>query len=214
MPAKRTVVQALQLIGRSVFSTREIADLRQGSLSSTSQTLAQLSVQEVIRRVKRGVWCLPSHERFSPFAVVPFLLPGQRVYVSFISALHLHGLIEQIPQVIYAATTGHTRAIRTDVGTYSFHQLKPEFFRGFEWHGKRHDFLIATPEKALVDSLYLSSRRGNRFGTFPELNLGGNFKFSRAAKWVKLIPDKRIRSNVLGKLEDLLAAKEAENGRN
>lgn len=34
---------------------------------------------------------------------------------------------------------------------------------------------VASPEKALVDSFHLSSRRGKRFGSFPELDLGGTF---------------------------------------
>ncbi len=200
---KRTVIQALQDIKRPVFTTREIATLRHGSLSATSQSLSRLAEQGVVKKVKKGIWCLPAHPDFSRFAVAPFLTPRQRVYVSFISALHLQGIIEQIPQVIYVATTGRGRGIRTAVGSYSFHQLSPEFFSGFDWYGKRQDFLIATPEKALIDSLYLSSRRGRRFGIFPELDLGSHFSFRKAKKWADLIPDKRIRGHVLKKLEGI-----------
>ena len=202
---KRTVSQALQLIVRPVFTTRELSVLRDGSLSSTSQSLSRLENKELIRRLIRGVWCTPSDPRFSPFAVVPFLVPGHRAYVSFISALHLHGIIEQIPQVIYAATTGHGRTITTDIATYSFHQLKPEIFCGFDWYGKHQDFLIAAPEKALVDSLYLSSRKGQRFGVFPELSFSSSFSFPGARKWAKRITDDRIRGYVLKKLRNIKA---------
>jgi predicted transcriptional regulator of viral defense system len=200
---KESVLQAIQKIARPVFTTNEIATLRHGSLSSTSQTLSRFASQNIVGKVTRGVWCLPAHPYFSPFAVVPFLTPSQRVYVSFISALHLHGLIEQIPQIIYVSTTGHTRVIRTTIGSYSFHQLSPQLFTGFDWYGKRQDFLIASAEKALIDSLYLSSRRGKRFGIFPELHFSHKFSFQRAAKWGKMIPDKRIRGHVLKKLEEI-----------
>ncbi|MEA1928444.1 MAG: hypothetical protein U9N73_09580, partial [Candidatus Auribacterota bacterium] len=120
-----------------------------------------------------------------------------------ISALHLHGMIDQIPQVIYIATTGHGQVINTNVGTYSFHQLNPQLFRGFEWYGKRQDFLIAYPEKALIDCLYISSRKGKRFGSFPELEITPDFSFVRAKDWVNLILDKRIRGYVAGKLEEI-----------
>jgi len=200
---KKTVIQALREIDRPIFTTLEIATLRYGSVSATSQTLSRLARQEVIKKVKNGLWCLPAHPYFSPFALIPFLTPRQRVYVSFISALHLHGLTEQIPQIIYVATTGHTRIIRTGIGTYSFHQLSPEFIAGFDWYGKRQDFPIAGAEKALIDSLYLSSRKGKRFGIFPELYFGPDFSFRRAARWGKMIPDKRIRVHVLKKLEEI-----------
>ncbi|MEA1927470.1 MAG: hypothetical protein U9N73_04640, partial [Candidatus Auribacterota bacterium] len=102
---KISVIQAIGNVNRPVFTTREIATLRRGSLSSTSQSLTRLSGQGVIKKITRGIWALPSHPNFSPFMVVPFLTPEQRVYVSFISALHLHGLIDQIPQIIYVAST-------------------------------------------------------------------------------------------------------------
>jgi hypothetical protein len=123
--------------------------------------------------------------------------------VSFLSALHLRGVIEQIPQVIYAATTGHGRMVRTPIGTYSFHRIHPRFFVGFDWYGARNDFLIATAEKALVDCLYLSGRRGKSFGSFPELHLGKPFSFPRAFKWVARIPDARIRGYVSKRLKGI-----------
>ena len=201
--SKISIIQAIGIINRPIFSSREIATLRRGSLSSTSQSLSLLSEQGVVKKITRGIWGLPTHPNFSPFIVVPFLTPKQRVYVSFLSAMHLHGLIEQIPQVIYVATTGRGRIINTSVGTYSFHQLDFKLFDGFEWYGKRHDFLIAYPEKALIDSLYISSRKGKRFGLFPELDLGSDFSFDRAKEWADLIPDKRIRIYVFKKLEEL-----------
>lgn len=204
----KTVIRAFQDVGRPVFTTREIAALRSGSVSSTSQTLSKLARQGIVEKVTRGIWCLPSHPYFSPFTVVPFLLPGQRSYVSFISALHLQGIIEQVPQVIYLATTGRGRMVRTGIGSYSFHQLSPGFFCGFDWYGRRHDFLIARPEKALVDCLYLSSRKGRQFASFPELHFGSRFSFRQALKWANRVSDNRIRSYVLKRLK---AIKENES---
>jgi hypothetical protein len=154
----------------------------------------------LIKRAARGLWYVPSDSRFTAFSLVTFLPGKHRAYVSFLSALHLHGMIEQIPQIIYAATTGPTRVKKTPAGTYSFHRIQPDFFTGFDWYRDRRDFLIATPEKALVDSLYLSSRRGKRFRSFPELDLAGTFSFLRAEEWTQRIPDMRIRKYVHEKL--------------
>jgi predicted transcriptional regulator of viral defense system len=117
--------------------------------------------------------------------------------------MHLHGLIDQIPQVIFVATIGRSKLTRTRFGTYSFHRLQPSLFDGFEWNRGGTNFLIANPEKALVDSLYLSSRRGRRFRYFPELNLGPEFSFSKARQWAKRIPYSSIQSYVMTCLETL-----------
>lgn len=189
MTRRMGVDQAVHSIGTAVFSTRQIAALRGSSLSAASQGLSRMEQRGLVKKVTRGIWCVPDDPRFTPFALVPLLAGGHRAYVSLISALHLHGLIEQIPEIIYAVTTGHTRVRKTSVGTYSYHRIRPRFFVGFDWYGNRQDFLIATPEKALVDSLYLSSRKGRRFEFFPEIDLGSDFDFKRAYEWVDLIED-------------------------
>ena len=157
--------------------------------------------QEIVRAVVRGLWCDPADPRFTPFLLVPFLAGGHQAYVSFLSALNLHGMIEQIPHIVFCATTGHTRLRKTPVGTFSFHRIHPNFFAGFDWYRGGRDFLIATPEKALVDSLYVSSRGGNQFGFFPEIEFGKVFRFREAQKWAERIPDPRIRKFVQKRLQ-------------
>ncbi len=195
--------KAIRAVGRPVFTTREIALLAGGSLSAVSHSLKRMERQEIVRGVARGLWCDPADPRFTPFLLVPFLAGGHQAYVSFLSALNLHGMIEQIPPTIFCATTGHTRLRRTPVGTFSFHRIHPNFFAGFDWYGGGRAFLIATPEKALVDSLYVSSRRGKQFGFFPEIEFGKGFRFDEAQKWAEQIPDPRIRKYVQKRLQSL-----------
>ncbi len=198
-----SAVQAIQAIGRPVFTSREIAALRGSSVSAAGRVLKRMARQGLLIGAARGLWCVPTNPRFTPLALVPYLSGGHQAYVSFFSALHLHGLIEQIPQVTYAATTGHTRITKTPVGTFSFHRLDPRFFAGFDWYQDRQEFLIADPEKALVDCLYLSSRRGRRFGYFPEIDLTSRFSFRRAEAWVAQILDARIREYAAKRLKEL-----------
>ncbi|GMQ74801.1 MAG: hypothetical protein BMS9Abin01_0040 [Gammaproteobacteria bacterium] len=164
-------------------------------------SLGRLESQGVLARVARGIWCVPSDPRFSRFLLVSYLSGLHRAYVSFFSALHLHGMIEQIPQIVYAATTAHSHVETTPLGTYSFHQVDPRFFAGFDWYRDSESFLIASREKALVDCLYLSTRKGRRFGRFPELEFDRQFSIMRARRWTRLIPDGRIRRIVSEKLE-------------
>src|SRR5207302_1360359 len=195
--------KVIRAVGRAVFTTREIALLAGGSLSAVSQSLKRMERQEIVRAVVRGLWCDPADPRFTPFLLVPFLAGGHQAYVSFLSALNLHGMIEQIPHIVFCATTGHTRLRRTPVGTFSFHRIHPNFFAGFDWYRGGREFLIATPEKALVDSLYVSSRRGKQFGFFPEIEFGRGFRFDTAEDWARRIPYARIRKYVQAQLKSL-----------
>lgn len=205
MTKRMSTRQAVRVINRPIFTTSEIARLARTAQSVTTRVLASMASRGEVRRVVRGLWCQPQDPRFSAYALVHYLAGANRSYVSFLSALHLHGMIEQIPQLIYAATTGHTKIRRTPVGTFSFHRITPTFFAGFDWYREGREFLIATPEKALVDSLYLSSRKSRQFGYFPELEIGTTFSFRRALQWTRRIPDGPIRRHVIAGLDRIKA---------
>lgn len=195
------ILKAIEQLDRLIFTTREVAALAEISLSSASQRLERLAQKKLIGRIKHGLWGKIYDKRFSPLLVVPFLLPGQQCYVSFISALHMHGIISQIPQVVTVASTAHSKNIATTVGTFRIFQLAPSFFDGFEWSANGA-YLIATPEKALIDCLYISSRKGRQFAHFPELELRKNFDRKKAMMWVNRIKDQNIRSAVFKRLLD------------
>ena len=194
---------SIKKLGRPVFTTHELKATSGKSTSTIVQSLNRLVEQGLLVKIYRGVWAEAGDKRVSAFEIIPCLFPRQRVYVSFISALHLHGILEQIPQVITLASTAHTSTIRTKAGAFSVHQIDPAVFDGFDWYKGEGSFLIAEPEKALVDSLYLSSRKKRQFGHFPELHFPPEFSFKKAAEWVKRIPEEKIRLNVLKKLNAL-----------
>ena len=198
--AEISILAYARQLKRPVFSTHELAMLSISSLSATTQKLNTLEKRGLVFKVKRGVWAEVGNEKLSPYALIPFLLPKNRAYVSFISALHLHGIIEQIPQVITLASTVHSKKIHTKIGTFIIHQILPVLFDGFDWYRKTGDFLIAEPEKALIDSLYLPARKKKQFRYFPELYFSKSFSFKKACQWSDKIPDKKIRSYVKKKL--------------
>jgi predicted transcriptional regulator of viral defense system len=186
-----------------VFTTHELAAVSGKSLSAVTQSLNFLEKQGLIFKIYRGIWAEAGNERVSPYSVIPFLFPRQRVYISFVSALHMHGIIEQIPQVITLASTAHTRIVKTKIGTFSVHKISPLFFNGFDWYKGNGSFLIAEPEKALIDSLYLSACRKKQFSYFPELHFPESFSFKKAGGWIKKIPDPRIRLHARKKFDIL-----------
>jgi len=194
---------SIKKLGRPVFTTHELITISGKSSSTIIQCLNRLVKQGLLIKIYRGVWAEAGAKGVSAFEIIPYLFPRQRVYVSFISALHLHGIIEQIPQTITLASTAHTNAMRTKMGTFSIHQIAPTIFGGFDWYKGGGSFLIAEQEKALIDSLYLSSRKKKQFGHFPELHFPREFSFNKAAKWVERIPEEKIRLYIFKKLEVL-----------
>lgn len=200
---KISTLKAMRMVGRPVFTTRELASLSGRSSASISQSLKRLKHEELVERIRKGLWADIHNPQFSPFVVINFLLPRHRTYLSFVSALHLYGIVSQIPQVITLASTAHSQTIRTPIAVYAIHQIAPSFFAGFDWYQSKGEFLIAEPEKALVDCLYLASRKGRRFTSFPELTFPEGFQKSKFFDWVKRIPDTRLRVSVQDKLERL-----------
>ncbi|MCG2713715.1 MAG: hypothetical protein L6308_02575 [Candidatus Omnitrophica bacterium] len=205
---KRSLLGNIKELGAPVFTTFELSASSGKSSSVVIQGLNNLVEDGLIIKVYRGIWAQVGNEQLSPYAVISCLLTRHRAYVSFISALYLYNIVEQIPQVITLASTSHTKLIRTKLGVFSFHQLTPKFFSGFNWYkaclsdrqggGK---FLIAEPEKALVDSFYLSACRKKQFGHFPELSFPKSFSFKKVKQWALRIPDPKIRAHVFKKIE-------------
>jgi len=91
-------MQELQaLAGRSVAPARYVFDLGilidGGHLQAAAEALAGLSV-----------------------ACLRYLVGNEQGYVSFLTAMHLHGLISQIPRAYQGATTGRGRILESPIG--------------------------------------------------------------------------------------------------
>ncbi|MEM8816304.1 MAG: hypothetical protein AAGE85_10775 [Pseudomonadota bacterium] len=158
-----------------IFTTREFANEEGVSISAASRRLARLSLRSRLTRVTKGVWANTGHPYFHRLSCVPYLLGKEQGYVSFLTALRLHGMLPQIPKGIQIATTGRGRVLDSPVGRFEFFQLKPELMRqGADWSESRLPYLIADPEKALIDTLYLSARKNGRFARLPELDLANS----------------------------------------
>ena len=177
-----------------VFSTAEVARRAEIELSNASRDLARLAGQGMVNRIRRGLWAVPTHPDFSPYAVVPYLCaeaPGG--YVSLLSALNLHGLMDQIPRVVHVVTTTQRPALRTPVAIYEFYRIQRELFGGFKPYRKTGNFDIATAEKAVFDTLYFSARKGRRFAFLPEVELPVSFSVPEVERWIGLIDHLPLR---------------------
>jgi predicted transcriptional regulator of viral defense system len=183
-----------------VFTTADVIKTTGGSPVWATQSLSALAKEGLIAKVRRGLWALPGHADFSPYAIIPQLLRATkgektdvRGYVSLLSALNLHGMIDQAPHVIQIVAERIRPTVRTPFGTYQFHRLDPALIGGYGPYRNTGNFDIATPAKALFDALYLSTRRGRRLRHFPELSWPANFSRRELREWIAKIDDSKLR---------------------
>lgn len=181
-----------------VFTTRDYATANGVSLSSASRRLERLSRREALTLVTRGVWANTAHPHFHPLACVPYLLGKEQGYVSFLTALSLHGVLSQIPRSYQVATTGRPRVLDSPVGKFEFLRIKPELMSdGVDWSNTYQTYLLASAEKALLDTLYIATRKNRRFASLPELDLENGFRRREFVRLLKDLPyPVRIRSAI------------------
>ncbi len=77
-------------------------------------------------------------------------------YISFDYALYFYALIPESVYDVTSATTKRSKKFTTDIGTFSFKQVKKELYPiGLKIESlKSGNFIIASKEKALCDKIY------------------------------------------------------------
>ena len=189
-------------LGVPAIDTSDAAAALGLSTAAASQTLTRLAKVGLVRRVRHGTWWL--EDSLDPLRLPEYLTAPLPAYVSLQTALHRHGLIEQIPEVVYAVSLAKTERVKTKVGAFSIHHMAPEVFGGFD--ELESGMKIATPEKALFDFAYLSSGRSRLFTSLPELELPRSWRRKEISRWLAKIPSARSRTLTTQKLEKLLAS--------
>jgi predicted transcriptional regulator of viral defense system len=186
-----------------VFQTSDAAAYLGVGNAHASQLLARLAASGHLTRLGRGRWGFK--DRIDLFALPEYLTAPYPSYVSLQSALYYHGMISQIPSVIYAVSVARTRTYVTALGTVSVHHINPSFFFGYHPAGKG-PAKIATSEKALIDYVYLSPARTRLFRALPELEFPKGFKVNEARKIIRRIRAVRRRNHVSRLFEEIRKA--------
>ena len=184
----------------AVFQTSDAAACLNIDNAHASKLLARLTSAGHLVHLSRGLWAFKDRVEF--LALPEYLTNPFPSYISLQSALYYHDMISQIPTVIYAVSISRTKKYETPLGVVSIHHVNPSFFFGFELMG-RGIAKMATPEKALIDFLYLSPARSNLFRALPELEFPKNFSTKEAHKIIAKIRSVR-RKNLVKKLSEEL----------
>ena len=110
-----------------------------------------------VYQLRRGLYAIaPPYQKGKPH---PFLVANrlQRAsYVSLQSALAFYGLIPEIVNTTVSVTTGRPQRFETPLGVYQFRHIKTGFLFGYQMTDLGgQQALVAVPEKALLDLVYL-----------------------------------------------------------
>ena len=129
--------------------------------ASVRRQLVRWTKSGHILQLRRGVYVL--RKPYAALEAHPFAAANalkKASYVSLQSALSHHGMIPEFVPVTTSVTTGRPEEIDTAVGRFQFRHMSPSRFFGFVEIevSVEQVVLIATPQKALVDLLYLTAQ--------------------------------------------------------
>ena len=111
-----------------------------------------------IYRLRRGLYALaPPYQKVRPHAYVIANRLLRASYVSCQSALVNYGLIPEFVLATVSVSTLRPAFWETPLGVFQFRHIQQDLFRGYVLTdlGHRQQAFIATPEKALLDLIYL-----------------------------------------------------------
>jgi predicted transcriptional regulator of viral defense system len=139
----------------NLFSATEFRRATNQQKTAAQKQLERYTKRGILARLKNGVYMI----RSKPAAAysISNKLYGPS-YISFESALSFYGIIPETVYGITAATTKPTRNFTVDGRELIYHKIKKSAYSDYRPEKIGNETtLIASPEKALTDYLYLVS---------------------------------------------------------
>jgi predicted transcriptional regulator of viral defense system len=185
---------------------RRVADepvFRTGFLAASGESLPALRMQlsrwgrsGKLIQLTKGLYTLA--EPYAKVVPHPFVLANamkRASYVSLQSALGYFGMIPEHVPTVTSVTTQRPQQVETPLGSFAFRHIKKRWFHGYEQAelGFRQRAFVATPEKALLDLVYLTPGADNydflaelRLQNVGRLHLDVLYQLARTSRSPKL----------------------------
>ena len=160
-----TIIKKLIAAEISLFTVSDFKKLFAISKDNTAyKTIARLTEKGILKKLskKRYLFAL---KPVDDFQIANFLY--QPSYISLESALSFYSILPQFPYQITSISPKKTHIVEAQGKELAYFHIKSALFFGYE---KKENFLIALPEKALIDYLYFTSK-GLRDGSLDEFDL-------------------------------------------
>ncbi len=139
--------------GFIVFNGKTLKDISKiRNKTSFFKVIQRLLDNNILLRLERDKYLIKDKEVDS-FRLANLLYSPS--YISFETALNFYGILSQFPHELSSATLKKAIGKKVRGQQYSYNHLKPDLFFGFVKH---QGILIADPEKALLDQIYLAQK--------------------------------------------------------
>ncbi len=147
-----------------IIQTKDILSLKKKDRQIVFNQLGRWQTKGFIVKLKRGVYVFNEDERKTnpekTFIANQLYAPS---YVSLEYALSYYDLIPEAVFGVTSVTTKKTISFKNPLGKFSYQHIRPCAFRGFKIVKDLSNcsYFLATPEKAIVDFIYLNLPRFN-----------------------------------------------------
>lgn len=123
------------------------------SKNTVYKIIERMEKYKLIERLVKGKYILVN-SNISDFEKAGIILSPS--YISLESALAFYGILPQFTYSVTSVTTQKARKYQIGGKEYEYAKIQKAFFSDYV---KKDNFLIAIPEKALIDLIYLASKR-------------------------------------------------------
>lgn len=147
------IIQKLSSSHLSLFTVSDFKKLFSIKQDNTAyKTIERLAKKGIFKRLTKKRYLFDLNPT-DDFQIANFLYSPS--YVSLETALSFYNIIDGFPYQITSITSKKTKTIQTLDKEFAYFRIKPKLFWGYE---KKENFLIAYPEKALLDYLYFCGK--------------------------------------------------------
>jgi predicted transcriptional regulator of viral defense system len=167
------IVDIIKIIRKSGVKIVSLSDLRKLldiEKDNTSYKIAEkLVAEKFLLRLKKGVY-LSAFNPPDSFEIANAIYAPS--YISLESALNYYGMLLQFPYSVTSVSPKKSKKLLIDEKEFEYVQISHKLYWDFRREGQT---LIASPEKALLDMIYIVSK-GLRRLEFEDLNYSPNNK--------------------------------------
>ena len=152
MSSQKNVLEVILNSSRSVFNMQSLRIMTEcENPQKLTQSLHYYVKEGKIRNPRRGIYTKSSYDE-KEMACSLF----RPAYVSLEYVLQRNGIVFQYDDTI-TCVSYLNRIVEIDEKAYQFRIIKPQLWIGMDGIEKHDNILIATPERAFLDMIYLSA---------------------------------------------------------
>jgi predicted transcriptional regulator of viral defense system len=186
-------VELLKKIDAPVFSSQ---DLKISGVSILPYQISKLNKDGYIKKIRNGLYAFSNKKESIIQEYLAFKI-YEPSYISLEWALHHYGLIPEVVYNITSISTKATRKFKNDFGLFIYRNIKKDLFWGYKKEEKNGQaYLIAEPEKALLDYIYFNLQKIKNDADIEELRLNSvllkKLDIKKLKEYASLFKNKKI----------------------